>query len=222
MNLEKLKKMLESGAITQEEFDDMCEKLGLKEDEPEKKSDDDPLAGLDEKQKEAIQKLIQSERDRATNKLGNDKKSEIDKLKKDLKKLQEEKLTDEEKRKLEQDELEQQKREFAVMKNKYLAAQELKAADLDNGDDVVALVIGDDEDGTKANVKTLKAVVDRLVKAQVEKKFKDNGRDPGKGASGAGDDNPWSKDHYNFTRQMQIEISNPELARQLKAAAGVK
>lgn len=38
----------------------------------------------------------------------------------------------------------------------------------------------------------------------------------------AGVKNPWSKDHRNLTQQMVLENTQPELAKQLKAAAGVK
>ena len=56
----------------------------------------------------------------------------------------------------------------------------------------------------------------------MDKTFKQHGREPGQGSGGAGGNNPWAKESYNITQQMMLETTNPELAMQLKAAAGVK
>src|SRR5690606_24724391 len=45
-----------------------------------------------------------------------------------------------------------------------------------------------------------------------------DGREPSPG----GIKNPWSKEHFNLTEQARILRENPELAAQLKAAAGIK
>ena len=217
MTLDKLKKMLAAGTIDQEDYKDMLEK-----DEPE----DDPLKDLSDAQKAAIQKMIQSERDRATNKLGNDKKNEIEDLKKQLEDLKKEKLTESERaeldRKNRETELEKKERAFREMQNKYAATQALQSAGLENGEDVVSLVLGDTEESTKKNVAALSALVERLVEMKVKQKFKDNGRDPGKGSTGSSEDNPWAEGHVNYTKQMEIEATDPEKAKQLKAAAGIK
>lgn len=221
MTLEKLKKMLEAGTIDQDDYKDMLEKYGLK-DEPE----EDPLKDLTDAQKAAIQKMIQSERDRATNKLGNDKKTEIEDLKKQLEDLKKEKLTDSERaemdRKNREAELEKKEKAFQLAQNKYTATQALKEAGLDNGEEIVTLVLGDSEETTKSNVTALAALVDRLVKAKVDAKFKEAGREPGKGGGGAPADNPWAEGHVNYTKQMEIEAADPERAKQLKLAAGIK
>lgn len=221
MTLDKLKKMLEAGTIDQDDYKDMMEKYGLKDD-PE----DDPLKDLSDAQKAAIQKMIQSERDRATNKLGNDKKTEIEDLKKQLEELKKAKLTEDERaeldRKNRETELQKKEQAFQLVQNKYTATQALKEAGLENGEDVVTLVLGKDEASTKKNVEALSALVERLVKAKVAEKFKENGRDPGKGSSGGSDDNPWQEGHINYTKQMEIEATDPEKAKQMKAAAGIK
>ncbi len=46
-------------------------------------------------------------------------------------------------------------------------------------------------------------------------------RNPGSGG-GSGGKNPWKKDSFNRTEQMKILSTNPELAKQLQAAAGVQ
>ena len=40
------------------------------------------------------------------------------------------------------------------------------------------------------------------------------------GGAGGGKDNPWSKENWNLTKQMELEINDPELAKSLKASAG--
>ena len=221
MTLDKLKKMLAAGTIDQDDYKDMLEKYGLK-DEPE----DDPLKDLSDAQKAAVQKMIQSERDRATNKLGNDKKVEIEELRKQLEDLKKEKLSESERaeldRKNRETELAKKERAFQLMQNKYTATQALQSAGLENGEEIVSLVLGDTEESTKKNVAALSALVERIVKAKVAERFKEAGRDPGKGSSGGAEDNPWAEGHVNYTKQMEIEAADPEKAKQLKAAAGIK
>ena len=212
MNLEKLKKMLADGVITSEEYKELLEKFGLEDKEPEA----DPLDGLDDKTKAYIQKLLQSEKDREANRVGNAKKAEYDKLKND-------KLSEDEKRKLEDEEkrraLEKKEHEFALMQCKYVATQELKSKGLDNSDDIVQLVLGSDEEETKKRVGAFSLLIEKLVKEKVEERFKESGRDVHKGSGSGEDYNPWKKDSFNITKQFEIEAADPERAKVLKAAA---
>lgn len=221
MNLEKLKAMLANGEITQEQYDAMVKALGL--EEPPKDPEPPTNAGLSQ---DDIQKLIQTAVDRATNKLGNDNKQ----LREDLDKLRKEKLTAEELKKLEDEEkakeLADREAAVKVAENKIYAIQAIKKAGLDDGSetalDILALVSSGDKESIDASVTTLKALVDKLVKAEVEKTFKENGRNPQKGAGGTGGDaNPYAKATFNLTKQMQLEATNPEEAKRLKAAAGL-
>lgn len=225
MSLEELKALLASGAITQAQFEAMCKHCGYEikpeddPDDPNKKTDPDDTEKL-------LEKRIQQAVDRATNKLGNDNKQ----LREELEKLRKEKLTAAELKELEDAEKEKDlaEREAAVKaaENKMYAVKAIKKAGLDDGSeaalDILALVVGADEATTESNIKALKALVDKLVKAEVEKTFKDNGRNPEGGAGGAGsDDNPYSAKSFNLSKQMELELKDPELAKRLKAAAGV-
>ena len=222
MNLEELKALLASGAITQAQFDAMVEKLGLKEEPPKDPDPKDPPTDPTDADK-LLEKKIQQAVDRATNKLGNDNKA----LREELEKLRKEKLTKEELEKLEAEEREKDlaAREKALKdaENKMYAVKALKKAGLDDGSEttleLLTIVNGADEAAIDANIKALKALVDKMVKAEVEKTFKGNGRNPEKGAGGA-DDNPYMAATYNLTKQMELEATNPELAKKLQAAAG--
>ena len=219
MSLEELKALLEGGKITQDQYEQMLKMLGLEEKKEEQQTDQKDDAD------KLLEKRIQQAVDRATNKLGNDNKA----LREELEKLRKEKLTAAELKALEDEEKEKSlaEREAAVKaaENKLYAVKAIKKAGLDDGSetalDILALVNAGDTESIDTNIKALKALVDKLVKAEVEKTFKDNGRNPEKGAGNAGDDNPYKAGaNFNLTKQMELERTNPELAARYKAAAG--
>lgn len=218
MSIDELKALLETGAITKEQFLAMAKAIDPEYKEEEPSTDPEPETEPD------IQKLIQQAVDRATNKLGNDNK----KLRQQLETLKKAHLTAEQQAELDrqqkEEELAEREKSFQEEKNRWYALKAIKKAGLDDGGDnaleLVDFVLGGDETAIDANVKAFAALVKKLVKAEVDKTFKQNGRNPEQGAGGK-DNNPWAKDTYNITQQMLIENTNPELAKQLKAAAGV-
>lgn len=217
MTLEELKKQLEEGKLTQEQFDEMVRILGL-----ELNPDPDPEPPPEQ---DDIDKLIEKAVDRATNKLGNENKALREKLEKLKKtKLSAEEIAEEERR---EKETALAEREAAVKaaENRMFALKQIKKIGLDSGDEtaiqIVDLVMGEDEDAISENVSALKKLVDSLVAVEVDKAFKSTGRVPGKGKSGGTQNNPFSKDTYNLTEQMRLLQENPELAEQLKMEAGV-
>lgn len=217
MTLEELKKQLEEGKLTQEQFDEMVRILGL-----ELNPDPDPEP---QPEQDDIDKLIEKAVDRATNKLGNENKALREKLEKLKKtKLSAEEIAEEERR---EKETALAEREAAVKaaENRMFALKQIKKIGLDSGDEtaiqIVDLVMGEDEDAISENVSALKKLVDSLVAVEVDKAFKSTGRVPGKGKSGGTQNNPFSKGTYNLTEQMRLLQENPELAEQLKMEAGV-
>ena len=233
MKKTKLDELLKSGAVTEEEYKDLlptCED-DTKEPDGGEPNPEDPLAGLDEKTRAAVEKMLQSERDRAANRVGNAKKKELEdskrqyeELKAALEELKRAKLTEDERKELERkeaaDKLAAQQKEFAEMKNRYLAAQELKAAGLDIADDIVSLVLGADEDDTKARVKSFADLIDKLVADKVKARFQNGGGEPSKGGSAVdATGHPWAKGNINYSKQMEILATDPERAKALMAAA---
>lgn len=80
--------------------------------------------------------------------------------------------------------------------------------------------MGSDESAIDAKVKVFAKVINKFVTAGMNKRYKDMGRTPNGGSSsGNGSNNPFSREHFNLTQQMQIMRDNPELAKQLQAAA---
>ena len=226
MKLKKLKELLEKGSITQEEFVEMA-KNAEPDDPPTDppKNDppkDDPSAGDDPDKK--LEKMIQAAVDRATNKLGNENKGLREKLDAERKKN----LSAEELKQVElqekETELAKKEQEIKDEKNRMYAIKALKKAELDDGSedtlDMVDFVLGEDETVINLKVKALQKFAQRVAKNTTDGIYRTNGREPGKGNAGGTKDNPWSKDSWNLTKQMELEISNPELAKTLKSSAG--
>lgn len=225
MTIDELKALYEAGNITKEQFLAMAKAIDpnyTEENNPEPGNDPEPEPGNDPEPD--LEKIIQRAVDRATNRLGNDNK----KLRQQLEALKKSKLTAEEAAELErkerEDDLAERERALQEKENRLYAIKAIKAAGLDDGSDraleLVDFVIGGSEADIDTKVKAFGGLVKKFVKAEVDRTFKQHGRTPEHGA-GAGEKNPWAKESYNITQQMQIELTNPELAKQLKAAAGV-
>lgn len=136
-----------------------------------------------------LEALIRREVDRATNKLGNEKK----KLLAEIETLKKAKLSDDEIKQLEmkakEDELAERDRALTEKENRWIAIKAIKEAGLDDGSDdslaIVDFVMAEDEDGIRERVKAFSALVERIVKKQVDGVFKANGRTPGVGSESA-------------------------------------
>lgn len=222
MTLEKLKALLESGAITQEEFDEMAKTLDASpntDPEPPTDTNPEPL-DLDK-----LDRIVQSRVDKAMA----DERKKTAELEKKLKKLQQEKLTDDELKKVEdeerQKELDKREQVITEKENRLFALRAIKEAGLDDGSDtslaIADFVMGEDETEITTKVKAFKELFDKAVTAEVDRRFKEKGYTPTKGSNLNGGVNPYTKEQFNLTMQMEIESTNPELAAQLKAAAGV-
>lgn len=225
MTIDELKALLNEGKLTKEQFLAMAKAIdpNYTDTESEHESNDDQENNPEPEQD--IEKLIQRAVDRATNKLGNDNK----KLRQQIESLKKNHLTEAQAAELErqqrEDDLAEREKALQDEKNRWYAMKAIKKAGLDDGgDDSLALVdfvLGSSEADIDARVKSFGALVNKLVKAKVDETFKQHGRNPEQGA-GTGEKNPWMKDNWNITMQMNLELTNPELAKQLKAAAGVK
>ena len=224
MTLEELRKLLEAEAITQQQFDDMVKAMGLVEEPaPEPEPTPEPESTIDDK----FNKLFQSKFDRA---MANERKEKAE-LKKQLEKLQKKMLTEEEAKELEfaeqRKELEEQRRELALEKNKMYAVKAMKKANIHDTEDTMSIIERvvlscEDETDIDETIALLKSWHDAAVKAEVDKRFREGGYTPKSSGSLNGGVNPYAKEQFNLTKQMEIELNNPDLAKQLQAAAGIK
>ena len=219
MTIDELKKMLEDGKITKEQFKQMA--LAIDPDyKDEEDSNPDDKKGFS---MEEVERMIRQAVDRKANQMGNDNK----RLREELEAIKKEKLTAEERaeleKKQEREQFERERAEFQMEKNKLYAVKAIKAAGLDDGSDksleLVNFVLGADEREIDSRVKAFGELVKKFVAAEVDKTFKDNGRNPSKSAKGGSEINPYMKDTFNLTKQMELEVTDPEKAKALQAAA---
>ncbi len=133
-------------------------------------------------QTNSIEELIQRAVDRATNKLGNENK----KLRESVTKLQKEHLSENELKEIELREKEADiaDREAKLQEkiNREFALKSIKEAGLDDGGsnslELIDFVVCDSEEATLGRVKAFSELVNKFVKAEVDKTFKMNGRNP--------------------------------------------
>lgn len=229
MTLEKLKALLDAGSITQEEFDELSKNVKEpepKEPEPQEPEPKEPEPKTDPIDYDKIDRIVQARTDKL---MAAERKKSAD-LQRQLENLRKSKLTDDELKQVEIEEREKtiaaREKELQDRLNREFAQKALREAGLDDGSEtafsLADFVMGEDETEIREKVKTFKDLFDKAVSAEVNKRFKDNGYIPKKSADLNSGVNPYTKEQWNLTAQMTLEVNNPDLAAQLKAAAGVK
>lgn len=234
MSKKKLKELLDKGEITQEEYDAMLPTAKDDDTAPEQdpKPDDSTQnqgpkpdeSGTEHLEPEEVERRAKALADKATAKLGKEKadlQKELDRIKREHMSADERAKADMEQKK---QELNQKEQELHNEEMSMYAIKAIKKAGLDDGDEdsiqLVDFVIGDDEQAIDCHVKAFKGYVDKVVAKEVDKRFKAAGRNPGKGSSTVpAKDNPYTKEGFNLTKQMELETSDPDKAKTLKEAA---
>lgn len=166
-----------------------------KDGEGDDKGKDPKDTGDDKgKNEDDLEKVVQSKVDRLMAK----ERKEAAAMKKELEKLKKEKMTAEEIKKLEADEKEKElaakEKELKERENRYSAVKALREVGLDDGSDAALLLVdflvaGEDVDADviKERAGNLNTIIKKLVSSQVEKTFKENGRNPQGSGNGSGD-----------------------------------
>lgn len=153
----------------------------------------------DDSKKDDLDKIVQSRVERL---MAEERKKSVA-MQKELEKLRKEKLSADELKQLEIDEREKalaaKQKEISEKENRIFAIQAIKDAGLDDGGDTTALVdlvvagldagLEEAEDSITDKVKAVKDFIDKKVAAEVDKTFKDNGRNPNGAGNGSGGDN---------------------------------
>lgn len=170
------------------------------------------------------QRWLQAERDRAVSKgietwkqktLPGILDEEREKIRKEMN--PEETPEQKELRKLREEfEKERRERKREAARNKALKLAMEKGLPVD----LLDFIVSEDEEATMTNLATLESAWNNAKKSIVDQQFKDNGRKPVQTpATGYTGKNPWKKETFNLTEQARIIKENPELAKQLQAAA---
>lgn len=143
---------------------------------PEPQGDNKPMTA------DEIKKLIQSSTDRATADLG----KQIAALKKENADLKKQNMTAEELKKVEDEEreknLQAKEKELLDRENRLFAIKAIKEIGLDDGSQnslsLVDFVMADNEKAIEEKVKAFNELVQKMVSARVDEKFKSIGRTP--------------------------------------------
>lgn len=231
MGIEELKRQLAEGKITKEEFAAALKKLleagTIKQEEHDaaiKASTDggggnpDEPGGNKAPTLEEIQKMIQSETDRVRTEYAQklkDAQIEVDKLKTD--KMTEEQKADFERKKWEtekaQKEAELNNREIALHTIDKLTEAKLPLS-------FKSFLAGPSKEDTDKIVADFATLWQTEIKAAVDAKFKENGGDPPGNKGGNKPPKTWKE--MNLTEQGNLYRDNPDQARELAKASGVK
>ena len=232
MSIERLKQLLDEGLITQAEFDEMAKNIK----DPDPAADPEPVADPEpttdpepKKEPEDVTKsrTFQKELDK---KMAAERKKNAE-LQRKVERMEKKILSDEELKQEEyerqQQEIEEQRREIKIEKNKMYAVKSMQKAEIGNSEEAMSLMeklvmVCEDETEIDDMIELLKAWKDKDVKAEVDKRFKDNGYTPKKGADINNVVNPFKAETFNLTEQIRLKNDNPELAAKFMAAAGVK
>ncbi|MHB7978940.1 hypothetical protein CF067_00850 [Clostridium sporogenes] len=83
--------------------------------------------------------------------------------------------------------------------------------------ELVDYFIGQDEETTINNLTKLEEIFNSKLETVVQERLKGSSYTPPKGGGEPTTSNPYEKgENFSLTKQMELEISNPELARQLR------
>lgn len=164
---------------------------------------------------ESLEKYVQSKVDKA---MADERKKSAE-LQKQLDKMKREKMSDDEIKQLEFAEKEkalaEKEKAITEQQNRLYAVKAIQAAGLDDGGNVLEIVdfvLSDSEEATDNKVKAFKALLDKMVAAQVDKTFKSNGRVPNGASGGAKEDKQNTENNIaaqlGKTRAEQAKKSN--------------
>lgn len=235
MHKKKLDELLAKGVITQTEYDAMLPNVTDEpEQQPEEPAEEEsnpeenpaeeepkPEPHLDDAE---IQRRAKSIADKSTATLT----KKYNEAQKELERVKRERMTDEQRKaadmEAKENELAQREQELKDEKNRMYAVKAIKKAGIDDGGeetmDIVDFVTGEDEAAIDGHVKAFKTLVDKLVAKEVDKRFKAAGRKPLHSNGGvSAKDNPYTKEGWNLTKQMELERTEPEKAKALSEAA---
>jgi|GEM_PF-463937 len=241
MNIEQLKQQLAEGKITKEQFKAELKKL-MDAGSVTQEQHDEALKGVDDAAgggggsgaggtmtAEEVQRMIAEAVSKAEQSAADRVRTEYSKKNKELQdqleELKKQKMSAEEKAEYErqQKERELREKETELLRREVALHTVDKLRELELPLEFRDILAGADIEDTNKRIGVFQQMWQGALKKAVDERFKQTGHEPGKGKEGApGVKNPWAKDQLNYTEQGRILRENPELAKQLMAAAGVR
>lgn len=213
----EVKKLLDAGTITQEVYD--AEIKGIDSDDEE---DEESLS------KSAVEKMIAEAVEAAKQSAADQVRTEYSQKLKDAEaekeRLMKEKMTEEERAKYEREEYEKKltEREAALNAREVEIHTTDKLIELKLPMTFKPFFVSSTKEEADKNVELFAAAWQSEIEKAVEAKFKENGTDPGGKGGGKGGAHSKKWDDMTLTEQGKLFREEPEKAKKLAAAAGVK
>ncbi|WP_059050841.1 DUF4355 domain-containing protein [Paenibacillus senegalimassiliensis] len=194
--------------------DDKKEEDEDKDDDPEDKKKDGEITFTPEQQARIdalIAKTIAKERSKA--------EADVEKAKTEAEKLA--KMNADQKAEYERQQREAKltEREAEITKRELRASALETLAEKGLPKGLADILNYTDADSTKESLDAVETAFRAAVEAGVNERLKGNPPGGGGGSKGGGQVNPWKQETFNLTEQGRILRENPELAKQLIAAA---
>jgi hypothetical protein len=240
MNLEQLKQQLAEGKITKEQFKAEVKKLldsgaisQEQHDDAVKAADDESGGGAgsgsgtltsEEVQRmiaEAVAKAEQSAADRVRTEYSKKNKELLEQLEE----LKKQKMSAEEKAEYErqQKERELREKEAELLRREVALHTVDKLRELELPLEFRDILAGSDIEDTDRRIGVFQKMWQDALKKAVDERFKNAGHDPGAGRGGHNTvKNPWSKEHWNLTEQGRIYKEDRQKAIRMAAEHGIK
>lgn len=182
--------------------------------------DEKPKVEFTPEQQKAISALLDSKIAKERIKADQEKRDAIDKA------IARTKMSAEERAKAEQKDREDEFNRKQQDLDRQLREVKTKSTLIDKGitTDLLPLVMGADDDETSQRLDLLDRYVQKKVQAATEKlmRGKQNPTNGNGGRTISSNDNPWSAQGWNLTKQNEILMNNPEQAQQMIAQAQPK
>ncbi|MFQ6166053.1 DUF4355 domain-containing protein [Limosilactobacillus reuteri] len=182
--------------------------------------DEKPKVEFTPEQQKAISALLDSKIAKERIKADQEKRDAIDKA------IARTKMSAEERAKAEQKDREDEFNRKQQDLDRQLREVKTKSTLIDKGitTDLLPLVMGADDDETSQRLDLLDRYVQKKVQEATEKlmRGKQNPTNGNGGRTISSNDNPWSTQGWNLTKQNEILMNNPEQAQQMIAQAQPK
>ncbi len=194
---------------------------GEQEDQKQEEPKEEKVTFTPEQQTE-VDRVISERLNRAQSKWEKDFKEKLEQAKTEAEKLAkmnaDQKAEYERKKRMEElaaREVEITRRELRAQALEQLAEKGLPKQLAD-------ILVYTDADSTSTSLEAVEKSFKEAVEAGINERLRSSGTPTGGSSKGNGQINPWKKETFNLTEQGKILRENPELAKQLKVAAGIK
>lgn len=191
-------------------------------DENKDKQKDDNVTFTPEQQA-AVDRVISERLNRAQSKWEKDFKEKLEQAKTEAEKLA--KMNADQKAEYERKKREEElaAREVEITRRELRAQALEQLAEKGLPKQLADILVYTDADSTNTSLEAVEKAFTAAVESGINERLKGNGAPGGgNGSKVTGQVNPWKKETFNLTEQGRILRENPELAKQLKVAAGIK